>query len=350
MYRVALIFLALLSGIAFGERRLHFPAADLVAGHFPATARVVAIGDLHADPVALVTILLQLQLIDENGAWIAGGTRLVAMGDILDRGPDSRLCLNILYHLALLARRQGGDVHLILGNHELRVLDGTTDYTSAQDNKGYADFGSGGIVSAMLAANSPFATELGYRNAFLQIGSSIFVHASPGAELLARAPSPEEIRKINTVFRYYVFARQKGVTFSGEWLREVPWLVFDPKTSPLLSRDLSEGRVFADDLDRFHGGLQARRTVVGHVVTRSGRIESILDQRIWMIDTGISSVFRGHGKPSRVMSALEILDDEKVIAHEVKQNWRARLVMENLRFSLPCSVRLYTEPYRADAK
>ena len=46
--------------------------------------RVVAIGDIHADPDAAKATLKMAKLIDESGSWSGGQTALIQTGDVTD--------------------------------------------------------------------------------------------------------------------------------------------------------------------------------------------------------------------------------------------------------------------------
>ena len=86
----------------------------------PIGTRVYAIGDIHGR-LDLLDALLELVAADE-AARCAADTRLIFLGDLVDRGPDSRGVVERL--MALAARRP---VRFLLGNHEevfLRALDG----------------------------------------------------------------------------------------------------------------------------------------------------------------------------------------------------------------------------------
>ena len=69
------------------------------------TGRLIAVGDIHGCAVEFAELLDKLQL--------RRGDRLVLLGDLVNRGPDSRLVLD----LARSARAR-----CLLGNHELRLL------------------------------------------------------------------------------------------------------------------------------------------------------------------------------------------------------------------------------------
>ena len=67
--------------------------------------RIVAIGDVHGDLTDFASILRHTGLINDKSNWIGGGTVLVQVGDVVDRGPKSRECLNLL--MALSGNRYG---------------------------------------------------------------------------------------------------------------------------------------------------------------------------------------------------------------------------------------------------
>jgi hypothetical protein len=90
----------------------------------PATAPVVAIGDIHGDFPAFRQLLRAARLIDDDDRWSGGTTRLVQTGDVVDRGPESRRALELLMRLETEARASGGSVTVLLGNHEAMNLVG----------------------------------------------------------------------------------------------------------------------------------------------------------------------------------------------------------------------------------
>ncbi|MEM9058716.1 MAG: metallophosphoesterase, partial [Pseudomonadota bacterium] len=70
--------------------------------------RVIAIGDVHGDYNQFHALLREAGLIDERDRWAGGETHLVQVGDIPDRGPDTRKALDLLMALEKQARRAGG--------------------------------------------------------------------------------------------------------------------------------------------------------------------------------------------------------------------------------------------------
>ena len=82
-------------------------------------ARIVAIGDVHGDVDALVSILRKADVIDARNQWIGGKTVLVQLGDVLDRGLKGREVMDLYMALETQAPAGGGRVEFVLGNHEV---------------------------------------------------------------------------------------------------------------------------------------------------------------------------------------------------------------------------------------
>jgi len=57
---------------------------------FSGVERIVAIGDVHGDYDAFVSLLRDTGIIDQKSRWTGGKNHLVQTGDVLDRGLDSR--------------------------------------------------------------------------------------------------------------------------------------------------------------------------------------------------------------------------------------------------------------------
>ena len=86
------------------------------------TSRVVAIGDIHGDFDAFVSVLQEAGLVDTEHRWIGGAATLVQTGDFTDRGPEVRAVMDLLMTLEAQAESAGGRVEVLLGNHEVMNL------------------------------------------------------------------------------------------------------------------------------------------------------------------------------------------------------------------------------------
>ena len=109
---------AVLCTLVLGAAAL--PAAQQLAAD--GTTRVVAIGDIHGDFDALVSILQEARLVDARYRWIGGTATLVQTGDFTDRGLEVRAVMDLLMTLEEQAESSGGRVEVLLGNHEVMNL------------------------------------------------------------------------------------------------------------------------------------------------------------------------------------------------------------------------------------
>lgn len=99
--------------------------------------RIVALSDIHGAYDAMVATLQNAEVLDTELGWSGGTTHLVIVGDILDRGPDSRDAMDLLMRLEKEAEATGGMVHVLIGNHEAMNLVGDLRYVSREE---FADF------------------------------------------------------------------------------------------------------------------------------------------------------------------------------------------------------------------
>ena len=82
--------------------------------------RFAVIGDIHGRLDALEALLHGCGAVDEKGAWAAKGFSLVQLGDLIDRGPQSRACVERMMGL----KAEAGEALVQLrGNHEQMLLD-----------------------------------------------------------------------------------------------------------------------------------------------------------------------------------------------------------------------------------
>jgi len=100
--------------------------------------RVVAFADVHGAYTELTELLRSTGVIDAEGRWSAGRTHVVSLGDLLDRGADSRKVMDLLMRLQREAEAAGGRLHVVLGNHEAMNVLGDLRYVVAGEYAAYA--------------------------------------------------------------------------------------------------------------------------------------------------------------------------------------------------------------------
>lgn len=80
------------------------------------------VGDVHGYLDELVAALAAEGIIDEDGNWSAGNTRLWFLGDFTDRGPDGIGVIDLVMRLSAEAAAAGGYCKALMGNHELLLI------------------------------------------------------------------------------------------------------------------------------------------------------------------------------------------------------------------------------------
>jgi len=101
--------------------------------------RVVAIADIHGAYEPMLKALQNAEVVGEDLSWSGGEAHLVIVGDIIDRGPDSRQAMDLLMQLEGEALAAGGRIHVLIGNHEAMNLTGDLRYVSLPEYEAFAD-------------------------------------------------------------------------------------------------------------------------------------------------------------------------------------------------------------------
>jgi hypothetical protein len=84
-------------------------------------------------------------VLDDDDRWVAGRAHVVSLGDLLDRGADSRKVMDLLMRLQTEARTAGGALHVVLGNHEAMNVLGDLRYVDPGEFAAYVDLEPAGL-------------------------------------------------------------------------------------------------------------------------------------------------------------------------------------------------------------
>jgi hypothetical protein len=120
----------------------------------PGAPRIIAVSDVHGDYAVFVQVLQQVGVLDAKRKWKGGTAVLVQTGDVPDRGPQSRKVMDLLMDLEKQARKAGGQVHALLGNHEVMNMLGDLRYVSAEEYASYASPDSESVREQVFMASA----------------------------------------------------------------------------------------------------------------------------------------------------------------------------------------------------
>lgn len=162
--------------------------------HFSNIEKIMAIGDLHGEFDEFAKFLKNNKIIDGNFHWTFGKGHLVLAGDIFDRGYKVNECFWLLYKLEEEAKKAGGYVHFVLGNHEIMQISGDKRYLGtkylALFNRlklNYTDF---------YGPDTELGRWLRTKNTIIKINDVIFVHGGLSTELINNDLNIEAINNL----------------------------------------------------------------------------------------------------------------------------------------------------------
>lgn len=155
---------------------------------------ILAISDIEGGYKTFRDFLIHNKVIDKKLNWTFGKGHLVLLGDFVDRGWSVTQVLWFIYKLEQDASKQGGVVHFIIGNHELKNMQG--HYQSSAE-KYYA-------VAAILKkqhhelynTNSVLGRWMASKNTMELINGNLFVHGGIHPDVAATKLNLNQINQI----------------------------------------------------------------------------------------------------------------------------------------------------------
>ena len=274
--------------------------------------RVVAVGDVHGSFDQFTTVLRHAGVLDAKNKWSGGKTHLVQLGDVPDRGPDTRRIMDLLMDLEKQARKAGGMVHPLIGNHEAMNIYGDLRYTVPEEFAAFRNSESErvrvafweqhaqelkGKVSAdyrqdwekryphgffehrlEFSSNGKYGKWIRDHHAVIRIDDTLFLHGglSPKYGSMTLTELNKRVRKELSDLKLI----DGGIAVDPEgplWYRG------------LATGDEAELSAHVDALLQLHG---IRRIVIGHTPT-DGSIVQRFGGKVLLADVGLSPVYGG---------------------------------------------------------
>ena len=272
--------------------------------------RLVAIGDVHGDFKQTMRALELGKVMDADGRWVGGTTVLVQVGDILDRGDNELAIMRKFASLAKQARKEGGDVLVVHGNHEIMNVLGDFRYATKgayAECARYAEAKRQKLVEKLGEENAPPLPETPedvnpetYRGVLAR--RDLFL---PGGEMALRmAKNPTVLQVGDTVFAH-AGIDMRAVEYGFQALNDdvAAWMAGVKKTPPNMVLE-EKGVVWTREYGGADAGVTAeasacrrlgealdavgaKRLVVGHTPQQGG-VSSGCGGRLWRSDVGVS--------------------------------------------------------------
>ncbi len=238
--------------------------------------KVIAVSDVHGQHDLMVRLLQIHGVIDEQRHWTYGDGHLMIVGDNFDRGDQVLDILWFLFYLEKEAAAAGGKVHILLGNHEIMVLNGDLRYThkkyrytSAFFTTPYDQFFQKGSVLGDWVASHKVMTVINQR---------LFVHAGLSPSMLRQGWSMKEV---NEIFREQIVRQPEDSILVDEELS----LLYS-EDGPVWYRGYFDSLQFNEDsIDYILKELDLKTIIIGH--TSFPEITSLFGGKVIVIDCSI---------------------------------------------------------------
>lgn len=234
--------------------------------------KILAISDIEGGYKTFRDFLITHQVIDQQLNWTFGNGHLVLVGDFVDRGNSVTQVLWFIYKLEQDAKKQGGVVHFIIGNHELKNMHG--DYESA--SRKYT--GISRILEKqqfqLYDKNSFIGRWLSSKNTIERINQHLFVHGGIHPEL---AKMNVDLQSINTITRrrYYNAYYPKSNSDIEQFLTAT-------KTGPSWYRGYFKDDLSQKEVEQGLEKFDAKAVVVGHTIQT--KVKRLYNGKVIAID------------------------------------------------------------------
>ncbi len=237
--------------------------------------QIAALSDIHGQFDLFIQLLKNNQIIDSQRRWNFGDGHLVITGDVFDRGDQVTEALWYLYDLEKQAERSGGKLHLLLGNHEVMVLNGDLRYLNKKYQVSSQLFAQS--FEKLYSQNTILGEWLRQKNVLVKINQFLFAHGGFHPDLARQKFSLE---KINQLFKQSLVAQELKTKRS-----ELEYYLH--KTNgPIWYRGyFNENGASEDEINLLLNHFKVTNIIVGH--TSYPTIETRFDGKIIAIDSSM---------------------------------------------------------------
>lgn len=257
-------------GFKFPLRKEHKPTPSV----YPEADKLFAISDIEGNFSAFASTLKSNGVIDDRFRWSFGDGRLVLVGDFFDRGEHVTACLWLIYKLEEEAKRAGGQVHFIIGNHEEMNMRGderfaVTKYKRVAEKMEMP-------IRDLYEKNTELGRWLRSKNVVEKIGNTIFTH---GGISPAFAKSGLSLKETNKIAQQFMGESFRLIELQSN--NKITPMVF-AKDGPMWYRGYFKEDLGIDALQAILDVYQANHIIVGHTIVEE--IAPMYEGRLIPID------------------------------------------------------------------
>jgi len=248
------------------------PVIETPAVYYDDGEPIVAISDIESGYKAFRDFLIHNEVIDGNLNWTFAKGHLVLVGDFIDRGNSVTQVLWFIYKLEQEAKQHGGKVHFIIGNHEIKNLQG--NFLSASEKYLYVAAILGKSQQELYGENAFLGRWLASKNSVERINGKLFVHGGIHPDIADFGYTLEQVNQIvRDHYRKPYFTKvERG---NEEFL-------VSSNTGPSWYRGYFKDDLSVADVEKGLNAFDADAVVVGHTIQWS--VNKLFDGKVFAID------------------------------------------------------------------
>lgn len=258
--------------------------------------KILAVSDIESGYKTFRDFLINSKVIDQNLNWTFGKGHLVLVGDFVDRGFSTTQVLWFIYKLEQEALKHGGNVHFIIGNHELYNMQGK--FKSAS----YKYYGVASILGKqhhdLYNQNSFIGKWMYSKNTLELINGNLFAHGGIHPDIANYDITIDQVNQINRA-NYYksYFPKPK---------KSIEQLITSSRKGVCWYRGYFRDDLSQIDVEKGIDKFNAKAVIVGHTLQR--KVKEFYKGKVYCIDVKHPKDYNKNW-PNKKSEGLLIADD-----------------------------------------
>lgn len=248
------------------------PSIETPPSRYEDQEKIIAISDIEGGFKAFKDFLIVSEVIDDELNWTFGGGHLVLLGDFVDRGDSVTQVLWFIYKLEQEAKLTGGHVHFIVGNHEIKNMQG--NFLAATEKYYYISSILQRGQQELYGENSFIGRWMASKNSVEVVNGHLFTHGGIHPKIADMDLSLDELNHlIREHYRHPYFTKPTPT--------ETDFLI-SHSTGPSWYRGYFKDDLTIKEVEAGLNKFGATAAIVGH--TLQSRVTALFDYRVIAID------------------------------------------------------------------